>query len=144
MSDSSEQVEVLRLIWQELKDLGRNLGGRIDETNRRLDETNVRLDNVRTELKGEISGLRTELKSETSGLRTELKAEIGGLRSDLKADISDLRDDSSELRRAMAESHELLAIQVRALASEVGVLARMIVGPPDVRGHKLGRRIHEP
>ncbi len=109
MSDSSEQVEVLRLIWQELKDLGRNLGGRIDATNARLDETNARLDNVRIELKGEISGLRTELKEEIAELRSELKA------------------DHSEMGNAMAESHIRLATEVTTLASEVNGLVRKIV-----------------
>jgi hypothetical protein len=48
---SDEQTELLRNIWNEMKALGQNLGGRIDQTNTRLDQTNVRLDRLESEVK---------------------------------------------------------------------------------------------
>src|SRR5438552_2909687 len=63
---SEQQTELLRLIWNEMKALGTNLGGRIDElgrtlgaridaTNGRLDDTNARLDETNTRL-GVVEG----------------------------------------------------------------------------------------
>ena len=40
---SDEQTELLRLIWNEMKALGANLGTRIDATNARLDATGASL-----------------------------------------------------------------------------------------------------
>ncbi|HEY3355801.1 MAG TPA: hypothetical protein VGQ83_21290 [Polyangia bacterium] len=54
---SHEQTELLRNIWNEMKALGQNLGGRIDQTNARLDQTNAGLEDVRTELGGRIDAL---------------------------------------------------------------------------------------
>src|SRR5262245_19805018 len=109
----SEQVEVLRLIWQELKDLGQNLGGRIDETNRRIDETNRRLES-------EITLLRRELRAEIAELRRELKEENAELRRELK-------EENAELRRSMVESDMRLATEVTALAQDVRTLLTQIV-----------------
>jgi len=44
--NDQEQTLLLRAIWNEMKALGANLGGRIDQTNARLDQTNARLDRV--------------------------------------------------------------------------------------------------
>jgi len=44
MDGSDEQTELLRSIWNEIKALGVNLGGRIDLTNERLDELSSRVD----------------------------------------------------------------------------------------------------
>ena len=51
IGDSPETVELLRNIWQEIRALGDNLGGRIDQTNARLDQTNARLDQTNVELR---------------------------------------------------------------------------------------------
>ena len=59
--NSREQTELLRLIWNEMKALGQNLGERIDRTNDRLDATNSRLDSMRVELKSEIAGTNARL-----------------------------------------------------------------------------------
>ena len=48
--NSMEQTQLLRNIWNEMKQLGDNLGGRIDQTNARLDQTNARLDETNTRL----------------------------------------------------------------------------------------------
>lgn len=45
-TSDNEQTELLRAIWNEMKALGTNLGGRISETNARLDQTNARLETV--------------------------------------------------------------------------------------------------
>src|SRR5207237_1048436 len=108
-----EQVEVLRLIWQEIKDLGKNLGGRIDETNRRLDET-------KEGLESQIGGLRREMKAEISELRREMTADNAELRHELKEEIA-------ELRHVMAEGDMKVASEVTALAHDVRTLLTQIV-----------------
>jgi len=58
--DNSEQTELLRAIWNEMKALGVNLGGRLEalrtelgaeiaKTNERLDRTNEQLERLQTE-----------------------------------------------------------------------------------------------
>lgn len=52
----SEQTELLRAIWNEMKALGQNLGGRLDalrtELGARIDQTNARLDQTNARLAG--------------------------------------------------------------------------------------------
>ena len=52
-----EQTELLRTIWNEMKALGENLGGRIDKTNERLDETNQRLESLETRVDTRLAAL---------------------------------------------------------------------------------------
>ncbi|MBI5480693.1 MAG: hypothetical protein HY906_17680 [Deltaproteobacteria bacterium] len=68
---SDEQTEILRGIWQELKDLGKNLGDRIDRTNQRLDET-------RDAVRAELAETRDALRAELAETRRELSARIDG------------------------------------------------------------------
>jgi chromosome segregation ATPase len=56
-----EQTELLRLIWNEMKALGQNLGERIDRTNARLEALDTRVDSMRVELKTEIAGTNARL-----------------------------------------------------------------------------------
>ncbi len=69
--DESEQLVVLRAIWNEMKALGKNLGDRIDQTNSRLDQTNSRLDDAINRL-GRVEGAVHELKDGTNELRRRL------------------------------------------------------------------------
>lgn len=52
-----EQTELLRSIWNEMKALGENLGGRIDKTNERLDKTNERLESLETRVDTRLAGI---------------------------------------------------------------------------------------
>jgi chromosome segregation ATPase len=63
-----EQTELLRLIWNEMKALGQNLGARIDKTNERLDQTNARLGTLDTR----VDSMRIELKTEIAGTNARL------------------------------------------------------------------------
>jgi predicted nucleic acid-binding Zn-ribbon protein len=65
VSMSDEQTEILRGIWQELKDLGQNLGERIDRTNERLDDT-------REALRGELAEMRRELLARIDGTNSRI------------------------------------------------------------------------
>jgi predicted nuclease with TOPRIM domain len=67
-----EQTELLRNIWNEMKALGQNLGGRIDALGGRIDQTNERLDVMRVELKGELDTMRVELKGEIAQTNVRL------------------------------------------------------------------------
>jgi uncharacterized protein involved in exopolysaccharide biosynthesis len=93
----SEQLQVLRAIWTEMK----ALNGRVDQTNVRLDQTNARLDAMRTELRDEIDGLRrrvveseVRLATATTQLATDVQA-LSGLirewREEHRADRADIR-----------------------------------------------------
>jgi hypothetical protein len=53
---------------------------------------------LRSELKGDISGLRTVLKQDISDLRSELKGDISGLRDEL---VEAIRDSQTEVLRAI-------------------------------------------
>lgn len=58
-----EQTELLRQIWNQIKQLDRNLGHKIDQTNERLDQTNERLDQTREELGARIDQVRVDLSA---------------------------------------------------------------------------------
>ena len=68
-SNDSEQTELLRNIWQEMKALGHNLGSRIDQTNSRLDQTNERLDQTNERL--DQTNERLDQGFETLGRRID-------------------------------------------------------------------------
>lgn len=124
-SNGSEQVEILRGIWNEMKALraefgGRiaELGGRIDLTNTqlgavrteisaRLDQTNLRLDSVRTELKGELDALRRQMVEGDMRLATVVTELAGDVR-DLSGVIRDWRADHRAEVAALRERVERL------------------------------------
>ncbi len=94
---NNEQTELLRLIWNEMKALGQNLGGRIDETNARLDQTNQRIDSTNQR----IDAMHRELKSEIQ----ETNQRLGSV---------EMRLESLETRVGSVEEtlHELAAQQL--------------------------------
>lgn len=59
-----EQTELLRNIWNEMKALGENLGGRIDKTNERLDKTNERLESLETRVDGRLAALEARRRDQ--------------------------------------------------------------------------------
>lgn len=92
MDESSrEQTELLRHIWNEMKALGTNLGGRIDA--------------LRVELK-------EELRSEIGALRTELKAGIGQTNARLDQTNAKLDHTNERLDTVDTTLQELAAQQV--------------------------------
>jgi hypothetical protein len=79
----SEQVEILRAIWNEMKAL-----------NARVDQTNARLDAMRIELKAEIHAVRVELKDEVDSLRrrvVESEVRLATATTQLSSDVQSLR-----------------------------------------------------
>lgn len=129
----SEQVELLRSIWGEMKavrsslesqleatrrELGERIGQtnqRLDETNQRLDATNQRLDSLRSELKSEMDGLRhrvveseVRLAAATTALSNDVR-ELGSLirewREEHRADRATLAARVSRLEE-QASAHE--------------------------------------
>ena len=63
------------------------------------DDLKVEISGLRSELKGDISGLKVEITE----LRSELKEDMTGLRSELKEDISELKEDMTGLRSELKE-----------------------------------------
>ena len=87
---SSEQVELLRGIWNEMKSL-----------NQRIDQTNQGLNAVRLELKDELEGVRRDLKTENNDLRnrvTESEVRLGTAVTQLSTDVRDLHGIIREWR----------------------------------------------
>jgi predicted nucleic acid-binding Zn-ribbon protein len=93
-----EQVEVLRLIWNEMKAL--NSG--VDQTNERLDKTNERLDAVRVELKDELDALRRRV--------VESEVRLATVTTQLSSDVQDL----SGVIREWREEHRADRADFRA------------------------------
>jgi methyl-accepting chemotaxis protein len=93
--------DLLRLIWQEIKGLGTNLGGRIDETNKRLDET-------REQLGARLD--RVEVRTEQLGNRVE---EMG--------------NRVEEMGRRIVESEMRVATEIVTLAGVVRDLKDRVV-----------------
>ncbi|MGH9090466.1 MAG: hypothetical protein ACRDZR_03655 [Acidimicrobiales bacterium] len=88
---------------------------------------------LRTELKGDITGLRTELKADINGLRTELKADINGLRTELNGDTTGLKGEIDGLR---SEVH-LLAERQAEMNGRLDLVAAMAhTHPPAVAGQQ--------
>lgn len=67
-ADNNEQTELLRNIWGEMKALGANLGGRIDQTNERLDQTNERLESLDARLSARIDHTNEGLERTNEGV----------------------------------------------------------------------------
>ena len=112
----SEQIELLRAIWNEMKAVKASLESQLEATRRefgmqlevtrrelgtRIDQTNERLDAVRGELKDEMDGLRrrvveseVRLATATTQLSTDvqqLSALIREWREEHRADRADIR-----------------------------------------------------
>jgi len=74
MDGRDEQTELLRSIWNEIKALGTNLGGRIDQTNARLDELSARVDHNGRRIDATNARL-----DETNARLDETNQRLGGL-----------------------------------------------------------------
>jgi predicted nucleic acid-binding Zn-ribbon protein len=101
---NDEQTELLRGIWNEIKELGKNLGSRIDQTNAkleqtrnelsaRIDQTNARIDQTNErleELRDELSTRITQSEIHTATAITDLVGTLGEMKT-LFSDRLDLR-----------------------------------------------------
>ena len=101
---NDEQTELLRWIWNEIKELGRNLGSRIDQTNAKLEQTrnelsarihqtNERIDQTNErleELRDELSTRITQSEIHTATAITDLVGTLGEMKT-LFSDRLDLR-----------------------------------------------------
>ena len=101
---NDEQTELLMGIWNEIKELGKNLGSRIDQTNAkleqtrnelsaRIDQTNARIDQTNErleELRDELSTRITQSEIHTATAITDLVGTLGEMKT-LFSDRLDLR-----------------------------------------------------
>jgi len=80
----SEQTGVLRAIWNEMKALGQNLGGRLDavrtELGARIDQTNVQLEHVQVRL-GAVEELLRDLAGQQVLLGRYVKSVVAATSS---------------------------------------------------------------
>lgn len=137
-SDSSEQIEVLRGIWQSIKDLGQNLGGRIDQTNSRLDQVNTRLDqtNLRLDqtnarlddavrrLSGVEDRLETAEESDKSirsaivSMELRLGTELTAVHGDLVTLIGHLKSHQADSARLNEHEEKIRGLEQRVSSLE--------------------------
>jgi phage shock protein A len=118
---NDEQTELLRGIWNEMKELGKNLGSRIDQTNTKLDQTNSRLDQTRDELRREIrqTNVRLEqLRDELSTRITQSEIHTATAITDLIGTLGVSSDPRSSVRRFRSRD--------RAPAKPVGPVWRLV------------------
>ncbi|MCC6130672.1 MAG: hypothetical protein IT186_12160, partial [Acidobacteria bacterium] len=107
---AAEQTEILRGIWQSIKDLGQNLGGRIDQTNARLDQTNAGLDRMNARLdqmNARLDQVNTRLD------RTNAQLDQTNARLDSAVDrIERLEEQGESLRAAFTQMEMRLATEL--------------------------------
>ncbi len=120
MGSDNEQTELLRMIWQAIKDLGTGLGARIDETNLRLDQTNARLDQTNARLEA----VRFDLDSKIEELHhalVESQMRTATAITDLAGDVQRL---TTFLKEHQADAKRLASCEVRIdrLESRVAVV----------------------
>lgn len=126
--DNGTQIEVLRAIWSELKEVRTSFGTQLEATRRsfqeelgatrrelgeRIDQTNQRLDAARTEIRAEIGDLRRQSVESETRLATAT-AELAGDVRTLTGLIRDWRDEHR------ADREELRA-RVTRLEDHVGI-----------------------
>ncbi len=94
---------------------------RTADIDRLRDEMIAMRQELRTELRGEISGLRMELRGEISGLRIELRGEISELRMELRSDIQALSD------RLDSATRWIIGIALISTISIMGTLIAVLI-----------------
>ncbi|MBI5479398.1 MAG: hypothetical protein HY906_11105 [Deltaproteobacteria bacterium] len=113
--ESGEQTELLRGIWNEMKALGQNLGGRIDQTNARLDavrtelsariaDTSARIDQTNAR----IDAMRSDFGQALAGVETRLGSELRSLAGAVQG-VSELLRQRAVERERLAECEEDIA-----------------------------------
>ncbi|MCC6133432.1 MAG: hypothetical protein IT186_26170 [Acidobacteria bacterium] len=102
---ADETVETLKLIWQEIKNLGENLGSRIDATNSRLDATNARLDatnerleETRLEFRAELRAVGDRIAESEMRVATEVVAMRGAF-LEMKEKLTDILKQEARIRK---------------------------------------------
>ncbi len=107
----SEQIELLRAIWNEMKAVKASLESQFEATRRelgtRIDQTNERLDAVRGELKDEMDGLRRRV--------VESEVRLATATTQLSTDVQQL----SGLIREWREEHRADRAEIRARLTRV-------------------------
>jgi predicted nucleic acid-binding Zn-ribbon protein len=112
---NDEQTELLRGIWNEIKELGKNLGSRIDQTNAKLEQT-------RNELSARIDQTNAKLEQ----TRNELSARI----DQTNERIEELRD---ELSTRITKSEIRTATAIIDLDGTLGQVKTLLAGRLDLR-----------
>ena len=120
----SEQVEILRPIWNEMKGL-----------NSRVDQTNTRLDAVRTDLGSRIEAVRTDLgtridqtnarldasRSETIARMTESEVRVAPAMTQLAGDVQQLTTVIRDWREEHRADRAALAGRITRVEDHVGI-----------------------
>ncbi|GMU61177.1 MAG: hypothetical protein AMXMBFR34_29400 [Myxococcaceae bacterium] len=107
MSDSSEQTELLRGIWTEMKAL-----------NGCVDKTNERLDAVRTEFSGALVDLRSEMNENIEALKrrmTDSEVRLATAVTQLAQDVQSFGQQEKEWRKEHREDRNELRARVARL-----------------------------
>jgi chromosome segregation ATPase len=123
MSDSDSnggerEIDVLRLIWNEMKAFRSSLHSELEATRRelgeRIDRTNDRLEQVRSEFKGEFEALRrrmTESEVRLATATTELAGETRELAHLIRDWREEHRSDRADLKLRVARIERHLGLE---------------------------------
>ena len=113
MADDSTEVEVLRMIWNEMKALRQSLEGRIDQTNARLEELTAEVHQDRAEVREELGAIR--------GRVTESEVRLATATTQLSCDVQDLSVLIREWRVEHRGDREDLRKRVDRIERHVGL-----------------------
>jgi archaellum component FlaC len=106
--NSMEQTQLLRNIWNEMKQLGANLGARIDQTNARLEQMNSSLGERIDQTNARLEGVENRLEHVEGRLeRMDGRLErMDGRLGRVEESLRDLADQQLILTRVLANVAE--------------------------------------
>ena len=116
----NEQVEILKLIWVEMKALNQ----RIDGVSQRVDGVRSELVTVRTDLKAEIAAVRVELKADMDVVRrrmTDTEIRLASAVTDLAGETRSLSSLIREWRDEHRADRADLRERVKRIEAHLGL-----------------------
>jgi uncharacterized protein YPO0396 len=123
-SQGSEQIQILRGMWGEMKALNKRVDGtndRLDRTREelgaRIDSTNARLDETKTELVSRLDALREETRHRLVETEVRLSTALTDLSHDVQQLVGVIRSRRSEQRG----EHEDLRVRIERLEEHTGI-----------------------
>jgi outer membrane murein-binding lipoprotein Lpp len=129
--NGTQQVELLRAIWSEMKALRETFSAELATTRSDLgahiDQTNERLDAVRAEIKGELTELREELTSDSQAMRrrmTESEVRLATATTQLAGEVDKLGQLVRDWRKEHREDRADLRTRVGRIEQQLGLTPR--------------------
>jgi archaellum component FlaC len=123
-SNTSEQTQILRGMWGEMKALNKRIDGTNERLDRvrdelaiRIDGTNARLDETRAELGSRIDALRDETRQRL----VETEVRLSTALTDLAHDVQQLTGFMRSRRSEQRTEREELRVRIERLEDHTGI-----------------------